>query len=65
MVEAVVVITTVISNILFIMIRSCRKVQLEVDFNEDANNADSNALKDFNKDFLASETNQFWINLIN
>ena len=47
------------------MIRSCRKVQLEVDFNEDANNADSNALKDFNKDFLASETNQFWINLIN
>ena len=47
------------------MIRSCRKVQLEIFFDEDQNNADSNALKDFNKDFLASETNQFWINLIN
>ena len=65
MVEAVVVITTVLANILFIMIRSCRKVQLDIGFDDEGDSADSNALKDHNKDFLASETNQFWINLIN
>ena len=27
--------------------------------------AESNTPKDHNKDFLASETNQFWINLVN
>ena len=65
MVEAVVVITTVLANIIFIMIRSCRKIQLVVDFDDEGDTADSNALMDHNKDFLASETNQFWINLIN
>ena len=57
MVEAVVVITTVLANILFIMIRSCRKIQLVVDFDDEGDTADSNSLMDHNKDFLASETN--------
>ena len=47
------------------MIRSCRKIQLVVDFDDEGDTADSNSLMDHNKDFLASETNQFWINLIN
>ena len=47
------------------MIRSCRKIQLVIDLDGEGDDADSNALTDHNKDFLASETNQFWINLIN
>ena len=47
------------------MIRSCRKIQLVIDIDQEADSADSNGLSDHNKDFLASETNQFWINLIN
>ena len=63
--EAVVVITTVLANILFIMIRSCRKIQLEIGMEGEGEDAESNTPKDHNKDFLASETNQFWINLLN
>ena len=61
LIEAIVVITTVLANMIFIMVRSCRKVQVELELDRLAEDVP----QDFSKDFLASEENQFWINLVN
>ena len=54
LIEAIVVITTVLANIFFIMVRSCRKVQVDLSLDQVE---DVNVPKDFRKDFLASEEN--------
>ena len=53
LIEAIVVITTVLANMLFIMVRSCRKVQVELELDR----LTDDVPQDFSKDFLASEEN--------
>ena len=52
LVEAVVVIVTVASNVLYVIVRSCQKVATKADFDDD-----DEENPDYNKDFLSSETN--------
>ena len=59
-IEALVVVSTVGVNIIYVAGRSCQRESVQVDFEDHEHSS-----RDFNKDFLNSENNQLIINLFN
>ena len=54
-VEALVVVSTVVVNIVYVMVRSVSREAIEIEF--DPSGLDQDISPDYNKDFLSSEGN--------